>query len=341
MEQQIKELRERATNAVNSAPTLKDLDEVRVKFLGKKGELTTLLRGMSKLSAEERPIVGKIVNEARAEIEQLITAKNSELKSSELQAKLASEKIDVTLPGRRVHEGHLHPLTLTLNRVKEIFVSMGYSIEEGPEVETDYYNFEALNLPKDHPARDMQDSFYITEEILLRTQTSPVQARTMERHKNNEPIRMIAPGRVYRRDDYDASHSPMFTQVEGLVIDKGISFADLKGTLEDFSKKIFGEKTKIRLRPSFFPFTEPSAEVDVSCVMCHGSGCRVCQGTGWLEILGSGMVHPDVLKMSGYDPNVVSGFAFGMGIERIAMLTYGLDDMRLLYDNDVRFLKQF
>ena len=341
MEQQIKELRERAGAAVDGSTNLRELDDVRVKFLGKKGELTALLRGMNKLSSEERPIVGQLVNNARREIEDLIAEKNSLLKASELQAKLAAEKIDVTLPGRRIHEGHLHPLTLTLNRVKEIFVSMGYTVEEGPEVETDYYNFEALNLPKDHPARDMQDSFYITEEILLRTQTSPVQARTMERHKNNEPIRMIAPGRVYRRDDYDASHSPMFTQVEGLVIDKGISFADLKGTLEDFSKKIFGEKTKIRLRPSFFPFTEPSAEVDVSCVMCHGEGCKVCQGTGWLEILGAGEVHPDVLKMSGYDPNVVSGFAFGMGIERIAMLTYGLDDMRLLYDNDVRFLKQF
>lgn len=341
MEQQIKDLRGRASEAVNSASNLRELDDVRVKFLGKKGELTGLLRGMSQLTSEERPTVGKLVNDLRRDIEQLITDKNSQLKASELKAKLASEKIDVTLPGRRVHEGHLHPLTLTLNRVKEIFVSMGYSVEEGPEVETDYYNFEALNLPKDHPARDMQDSFYITEEILLRTQTSPVQARTMERHESNTPIRMIAPGRVYRRDDYDASHSPMFTQVEGLVIDEGISFADLKGTLEDFSKKIFGEKTKIRLRPSFFPFTEPSAEVDVSCVMCHGEGCKVCQGTGWLEILGAGMVHPDVLKMSGYDPSQVSGFAFGMGIERIAMLTYGLDDMRLLYDNDVRFLKQF
>ncbi len=341
METQIKDLRGRAEAAISAASDLKELDEVRVKFLGKKGELTGLLRGMSQLTAEERPLIGKIVNEARADLEQLLADKNSQLKAAELQAKLATEKIDVTLPGRRVHAGHLHPLTLTLNRVKEIFMSMGYSVEEGPEVETDYYNFEALNLPKDHPARDMQDSFYITEDILLRTQTSPVQARTMERHEPNTPIRMIAPGRVYRRDDYDASHSPMFTQVEGLVIDEGISFADLKGTLEDFSKKIFGEKTKIRLRPSFFPFTEPSAEVDVSCVMCHGEGCKVCQGTGWLEILGAGMVHPDVLKMSGYDPAQVSGFAFGLGIERIAMLTYGLDDMRLLYDNDVRFLKQF
>jgi len=247
----------------------------------------------------------------------------------------------VTLPGRRVPLGHLHPLTLTLNRIKDIFLDMGFSIEEGPEIEKDYYNFEALNLPKDHPARDMQDSFYITEDILMRTQTSPVQARTMQSHEPNSPIRMIAPGRVYRRDDYDASHSPMFTQVEGLVIDKGISLADLKGTLELFLQQIFNDKVQVRLRPSFFPFTEPSTEVDVSCVMCHGHGCSVCKGTGWLEILGAGMVHPHVLEMSGYDPNVVSGFAFGLGVERIAMLSYGVSDLRLFYDNDMRFLRQF
>jgi len=342
MEEKIKELQAQAAAAIEKAAgSLEELDGIRVKFLGKKGELTTILRGMGAVAKEERPKIGKIVNEARAQLEDLLAQKNEELKARALEHKLASEKIDVTLPGRRQPLGHLHPLTLTLEHIKNIFMEMGFSVEEGPEIERDYYNFEALNLPKDHPARDMQDSFYITEEILLRTQTSPVQARTMERHHDNEPIRMIAPGRVYRRDDYDASHSPMFTQVEGLVIDKGISFADLKGTLEDFSKKIFGERTKIRLRPSFFPFTEPSAEVDVSCVMCHGEGCRVCQGTGWLEILGAGMVHPDVLRMSGYDPDEVSGFAFGMGIERIAMLTFGLDDMRLLYDNDVRFLKQF
>lgn len=344
MENKIEELRAAAQDAIkNIATDLKELDSVRVKFLGKKGELTALLRGMSQLSAEDRPRIGKIVNEARAQIEQLIAEKNAELKAKELQNKLASEKIDVTLPGRKIHCGHLHPLTLTLNRVKEIFIQMGYSVEEGPEVETDYFNFEALNLPKNHPARDMQDSFYITEEILLRTQTSPVQARTMQKNISNAPIRMIAPGRVYRRDDYDASHSPMFTQVEGLVIDEGITFADLKGTLEFFCKKMFGESTRLRFRPSFFPFTEPSAEVDVSCMMCHGNGgdCKVCHGTGWLEILGSGEVHPDVLKMSGYDPAKVSGFAFGMGIERIAMLTYGVDDMRLFFDNDVRFLNQF
>ena len=344
MEEKILQMRRAARDAIeNLVSDLKELDGVRVQYLGKKGELTQLLRGMSQLTAEERPKIGKLVNEARAEIESLIVDKTDALKSKELAKKLATEQIDITLPGRRQNTGHLHPLTLTLNRVKEIFLQMGYSVEDGPEVETDYYNFEALNLPKDHPARDMQDSFYITDEILMRTQTSPVQARTMERHSNNEPIRMIAPGRVYRRDDYDASHSPMFTQVEGLVIDKGITFGDLKGTLEYFLKQMFGEKARMRLRPSFFPFTEPSAEVDVSCVMCggHGTDCKVCHGSGWLEILGAGMVHPDVLSMSGYDPKSVSGFAFGLGIERIAMLKYGVDDMRLFYDNDVRFLKQF
>ena len=344
MENKIQQLKQAATEAIESATkNLKELDNVRVKFLGKKGELTTLLRGMSQLSAEDRPRIGKIVNEARAEIEKLLAEKNSELKAKEMKNKLAAEKIDVTLPGRKVHQGHLHPLTLTLNRVKNIFIEMGYSVEEGPEVETDYFNFEALNLPKDHPARDMQDSFYITEEILLRTQTSPVQARTMQKNNSNAPIRMIAPGRVYRRDDYDASHSPMFTQVEGLVIDEKITFADLKGTLDYFCKKIFGDSAQIRLRPSFFPFTEPSTEVDVSCVMCKGEDehCKVCHGSGWLEILGAGMVHPKVLEMSGYDPSKVSGFAFGLGIERIAMLTYGVDDMRLFFDNDTRFLNQF
>ena len=291
MEQKINELREVASEAIKKVSAdLKELDNLRVKFLGKKGELTNLLRGMSQLSAEDRPRIGKIVNDARAEIEKLIAEKNSELKAKALQNKLTSEKIDVTLPGRQVHAGHLHPLTLTLNRVKEIFISMGYSVEDGPEVETDYYNFEALNLPKDHPARDAQDSFYLTPEILLRTQTSPVQARTMQKHSNNAPIRMIAPGRVYRRDDFDAAHSPMFTQIEGLVIDEKITFGDLIGTLDFFCKQMFGESTKIRLRPSFFPFTEPSTEVDVSCPICHGKSdsCKVCHGSGWLEILGAG-----------------------------------------------------
>ncbi len=341
MEEQIAQLTGEAQAAIQAADSLEALDGVRVKYLGKKGELTGILRGMGKLSAEERPKVGKIVNEARAALEEQIAAKNEALKGAALANRLASEKIDVTLPGRRVPLGHLHPLTLTLNRIKEIFLDMGFSVEEGPEIEKDYYNFEALNLPKDHPARDMQDSFYITEDILMRTQTSPVQARTMQSHEPNSPIRMIAPGRVYRRDDYDASHSPMFTQVEGLVIDKGISLADLKGTLELFLQQIFNDKVQVRLRPSFFPFTEPSTEVDVSCVMCHGHGCSVCKGTGWLEILGAGMVHPHVLEMSGYDPNVVSGFAFGLGVERIAMLSYGVSDLRLFYDNDMRFLRQF
>ena len=343
MESKIAELKAAAADSIKAAADLKELDNLRVKFLGKKGEVTNLLRGMSQLSAEDRPKIGKIVNEARAEIENLIAEKNSELKSKALQNKLASEKIDVTLPGRKIQRGHLHPLTLTLNRIKEIFIQMGYSIEEGPEVETDYYNFEALNLPKDHPARDTQDSFYLTEEILLRTQTSPVQARTMQKHKDNAPIRMIAPGRVYRRDDFDAAHSPMFHQVEGLVIDEKITFGDLIGTLDFFCKQMFGESTKIRLRPSFFPFTEPSAEVDVSCPICHGNGggCKVCHDSGWLEILGCGEVHPKVLEMSGYDSSKVSGFAFGCGVERIAMIKYGIDDLRYFFENDMRFLNQF
>ena len=342
MEEKIEELKREAAEAVKkAAKNLNDLNEIRVKYLGKKGEITGLLRGLGQLSKEDRPRIGQIVNEARQQLEALIADKNEELKTKELESRLASEKIDVTLPGRQAPLGHLHPLTLTLNRIKDIFMTMGFSVEEGPEIERDYFNFEALNLPKDHPARDMQDTFYITEEILMRTQTSPVQARTMQSHEPNSPIRMIAPGRVYRRDDYDATHSPMFTQVEGLVIDKGISLADLKGTLELFLHQIFNENVGVRFRPSFFPFTEPSAEVDISCVMCHGKGCRVCKGTGWLEILGAGMVHPHVLEMSGYDPKKVSGFAFGLGVERIAMLSYGVDDLRLFYDNDMRFLRQF
>ena len=334
MEKQIEELRSNAIAAIDkAAKSLNDLNDIRVKYLGKKGELTSILRGMGKLSAEDRPRIGQIVNKARQELEDLIAEKNEQLKQEELETRLINERIDVTLPGRTNPHGHIHPLTLTLLQIKEIFMRMGFSVEEGPEIEKDYYNFEALNLPKDHPARDMQDSFYITEDILMRSQTSPVQARTMEAHEPNSPIRMIAPGRVYRRDDYDATHSPMFTQVEGMVIDKGISLADLKGTLETFLKQTFGPKVKVRFRPSFFPFTEPSAEVDISCVMCKGKGCRVCKGTGWLEILGSGMIHPNVLQ--------VSGFAFGMGVERIAMLVYGIDDLRLFYDNDLRFLKQF
>lgn len=338
----IAEIKRRALEALSKgADALADLDAVRVRFLGKKGELTEISRSMGKIPAAERPQVGQWVNEARNEIEHRLADLRSSLKEKVLTQKLESERLDVTLPGRQAPQGHLHPLTLTLHHVKEFFRAMGYRVEEGPEIERDHYNFEALNLPKDHPARDMQDSFYITEEILMRTHTSPVQARTLEKQKPNTPVRMIAPGRVYRRDDYDATHSPMFTQVEGLVVDKDIRFSDLKGTLEIFLREMFGKKAGVRFRPSFFPFTEPSTEVDISCVMCHGTGCRVCKGTGWLEILGAGMVHPNVLTMGGYDPKIVQGFAFGMGIERIAMLTYGIDDLRLFYDNDVRFLQQF
>ena len=270
----------------------------------------------------------------------LTVVKTTVTKAGKHILKLAAETVDITLPGRKPREGHLHPVTLTLREMKKIFMRMGFAVMEGPEIENDYFNFEALNLPKDHPARDMQDTFYITEEFLLRTQTSPVQARTMQENKGNAPIRMICPGTVYR-NDYDATHSPMFHQVEGLVIDKNISLADLKGTLEVFCKEMFGNDVKIRLRPSFFPFTEPSAEVDISCVMCGGKGCRVCKNSGWLEILGSGMVHPNVLRMSGFDPEKVSGFAFGMGVERIAMLKYGIDDLRLFFENDLRFIRQF
>lgn len=342
MEEKINRLKQEAAELIRQqVKNLSELNDIRVKYLGKKGEITGFLRGLGQLSQEDRPRLGQIVNEARRQIEALIAEKNAELKEHEMADRLANEKLDVTLSGRHTWRGRLHPLTLTLNRIKDIFLAMGFTVEEGPEIERDYFNFEALNLPKDHPARDMQDSFYITEEILMRTQTSPVQARTMQAHEPNSPIRMIAPGRVYRRDDYDATHSPMFTQVEGLVIDEGIRFSDLKGTLELFLRKIFQENVGVRFRPSFFPFTEPSAEVDISCVMCHGKGCRVCKGTGWLEILGAGMVHPHVLEMSGYDPKKVSGFAFGLGVERIAMLSYGIDDLRLFYDNDLRFLRQF
>lgn len=340
MEQELQSLRQIALKELTQADTLDAVNEIRIKYLGKKGKLTSALKGMGALSAEERPKIGQIVNAIRAELESIIQSKNEAFKQAEMARRLASEKIDVTLPGRKGNVGHQHPLTVTLARIKEIFMRMGFAIAEGPEVERDYYNFEALNLPKDHPARDMQDSFYITEEFLMRTHTSPVQVRTMQQAKPNQPIRIIAPGKVYRRD-YDATHSPMFHQVEGLVIDKNISFGDLKGTLELFIHEIFGKDVGVRFRPSFFPFTEPSAEVDISCVMCSGSGCRVCSGTGWLEILGAGMVHPRVLEMSNFDPEQVRGFAFGMGVERIAMLLYGIDDLRLFYENDLRFLRQF
>lgn len=340
MEQQLESLRQSALQELKQVSNMDMLNEQRVKYLGKKGSLTTVLRGLGALSAEMRPRMGQIVNEIRTELEELIAAKAEELKQAELAHKIASERIDVTMPGRRSVLGGKHPLTVTLDRIKETFMRMGFDVAEGPEVEKDYYNFEALNFPPDHPARDMQDSFYITEEFLLRTHTSPVQVRTMQSGEPNSPVRVIAPGKVYRWD-YDATHSPMFHQVEGLVIDKGVTFADLKGTLELFIHEIFGDDVRVRFRPSFFPFTEPSAEVDISCVMCNGQGCRVCSGTGWLEILGCGMVHPRVLELSNYDPAQVSGFAFGMGVERIAMLVYGIDDLRLFFENDLRFLRQF
>ena len=340
MEKQIAELQQTALAAIAGSAQLSALQELRVQYLGKKGALTALLRGMGSLSPEERPRVGQLVNDVRQRLETALAEKEAVLSEQALAQKLASEKIDIGLPGRRQVLGHRHPITLTMDRIKSTFVRMGFQIAEGPEIENDYYNFEALNLPKDHPARDMQDSFYFSEEYLLRTQTSPMQARMMQSLPPNTPIRMIAPGKVYRRD-YDATHSPMFHQVEGLVVDTQISLADLKGTLELFLKEIFGSGVSVRFRPSFFPFTEPSAEVDVSCVICGGKGCRVCKQSGWLEILGSGMVHPHVLEMSGYDPNVVSGFAFGLGVERIAMLYYGIDDLRLFFENDLRFIRQF
>ena len=318
---------------------LQDIQDIRVKFLGKKGELTAIMKEMKNLSKEDRPKVGQLVNTARSAIEEQLNAKLEEVKAKELAAKIESEKID-TLPGRKPVTGHEHPLHQTLRLMEDSFLRMGFSIVEGTDIESDYYNFQCLNLPEDHPARDMQDSMYITDNILLRTHTSGMQARTLQSHKPNEPFKIIAPGKVYRCD-YDATHSPVFHQMEGMIIDKNIRFSDLKGMLEDFLRDIFGEDTKVRFRASYFPFTEPSAEVDISCVMCGGEGCRVCSHTGWLEILGCGMVNPNVLRLNGYDPDVVTGFAFGMGVERIAMLKYGIDDLRLFYENDMRFLNQF
>lgn len=341
MKEELLSLKEQALQQIVQADDLKTLQDVRVMYLGKKGPITELLRGMGALSAEERPIVGQLVNQVRDEITSALQLKQEQLEKIEMERRLMSEKIDVTLPGRRFARGASHPLTRIIEEIEDIFIGMGFTVAEGPEVEHDYYNFEALNLPKNHPARDMQDSFYITEEILLRTHTSPVQVRTMEQMKGATPVKIICPGVVYRRDDDDATHSHMFTQVEGLVIGENVRMSDLKGVLLNFAKKMFGEDVQIRLRPSFFPFTEPSAEVDVTCAQCHGAGCRVCKQTGWLEILGSGMVHPRVLEMSGYDPEKVTGFAFGMGVERIAMLKYGIEDIRHFYTNDVRFLQQF
>lgn len=339
MKAQLIGIREKARNEISTVNSLQELENMRIKFLGKKGELTPILRGMGSLPAEERPVMGQLVNEVRAAIEELIETTKVSLLQKERSAKMRSEVIDVTIPGRRKKLGSKHPLTMVLDEIKDVFIGMGYEIAEGPEVELDYYNFEALNTPPGHPARDLQDTFYINDNILLRTQTSPVQVRVMEKQK--PPIKIICPGRVYRSDAVDATHSPIFHQVEGLVVDKGVTMGDLIGTLQIFAKNLFGENTKIRLRPHHFPFTEPSAEVDVSCWTCGGTGCRVCKDSGWIEILGAGMVHPRVLEMSGIDPEIYSGFAFGIGVERTAMGRFNIDDLRLLYENDIRFLKQF
>lgn len=340
MRDQLNEIRENAKLAIEKATSLEELKDIQVQFLGKKGKLTQVLRGMGKLSAEERPAIGQLANVIRDELGESFDKSSKALAKKAMEQKLSGETIDVTLPGKKMKLGNKHPVTLVEERIKEIFSQMGYTVEEGPEVETDYYNFERLNIPKNHPAREMQDTFYISEDIVLRTHTSPVQARVMDELSPQLPVKIIAPGRVFRRDD-DATHSPMFHQVEGLIVDENITFADLRGTLLEFIKQMFGEDREIRLRPSYFPFTEPSAEVDVSCLFCNGEGCRLCKHTGWIEILGSGMVHPHVLEMAGYDSKKVTGFAFGVGIDRIAMLKYGIDDMRLLFENDIRFLEQF
>ena len=339
MKERLQELAENARKRIEESEGLDKLNDVRVAYLGKKGELTAILKGMKDVAPEERPKVGQLVNETRAKIEELLEASKKDFEEKVREEKMKAEVIDVTLPAKKAKIGHRHPNTIALEEVERIFIGMGYEVVEGPEVEYADYNFTKLNIPENHPARDTQDTFYITDKILLRSQTSPVQVRTMEKKK--PPIRIISPGRVYRSDAVDATHSPLFHQLEGLVVDKGITMGDLKGTLELFAKKMFGEDTRIRFRPHHFPFTEPSAEVDVSCFVCGGKGCSLCKGEGWIEILGAGMVHPNVLRGCDIDPDVYSGFAFGLGIERIVMRKYNIDDMRLLYENDVRFLKQF
>lgn len=341
MLEKLQAIEREAFASLNYAQNVEELEQIRVKYLGKKGEITAVLREMGSLPPEQRPVVGQHANQLRERIEQKLKEAKEQLMLKEQSAKLLQETIDVTLPGKRIIRGKKHPLTLVVDDVKRIFISMGFDVEEGPEIESDYYNFEALNFPPNHPARDMQDSFYVKPDGLLRTHTSPVQARTLQKRLPELPVRIIVPGRVYRKDDIDATHSAMFTQIEGLVVDKGISFGDFKGTLAYFVQRMFGRERKVRFRPSFFPFTEPSAEVDVSCIICGGEGCRLCSGSGWLEIMGAGMVHPRVLEMAGYDPEEVTGFAFGMGVERIAMLKYRIDDIRLFYENDIRFLEQF
>ena len=332
-------IRDEAVKLIEESDSPEKLDEIKVGFLGKKGRLTEILKSMKDLPAEERPKVGQKVNEVRALLEAKLEEKKKEMNRTLLQAKMKRETIDVTLPGKRQMRGHRHPNQIALEDLEKVFIGMGYQVVEGPEVEYDRYNFELLNIPANHPAKDEQDTFYITKDILLRTQTSSVQARIME--KKELPIKIISPGRVFRSDEVDATHSPSFHQVEGLVVDKGITMADLKGTLDQFAKSFFGPETKTKLRPHHFPFTEPSAEVDVTCFKCHGKGCNVCKGSGWIEILGCGLVHPHVLEMCGINPEEYSGFAFGIGLERVALLKYEIDDMRLLYENDVRFLSQF
>lgn len=339
MKEKLQRMKEEALKQIHSSDKLEKLNEVKVNFLGKKGELTVVLKGMKDVAPEDRPKVGQMVNDVRAELEKVLEDAKKKMERFLREEQMKREEIDVTLPAKKNKVGHRHPNTIALEEVERIFVGMGYEVVEGPEVELDYYNFEALNIPAEHPAKDEQDTFFIGKDILLRTQTSPVQVREME--KGKLPIRMIAPGRVFRSDEVDATHSPSFHQIEGLVIDKDITFGDLKGTLAEFAKELFGENTKVKFRPHHFPFTEPSAEVDVTCFKCGGKGCRFCKGSGWIEILGCGMVHPKVLKMSGIDPEEYAGFAFGVGLERIALLKYEIDDMRLLYENDIRFLKQF
>ncbi len=339
MKNRLEQIKVKVLSQITSCDTTDKLNEIRVSILGKKGELTDLLKSMKDVQPEDRPKVGQMVNEARTEIEKLLEDRKAKLEKALREARMKAEVIDVTLPASKNDLGHRHPDSIALEEVERIFVGMGYEVVEGPEVEKDYYNFEALNIPADHPAKDEQDTFYITGDILLRTQTSGVQVHEME--KGKLPVRMIAPGRVFRSDEVDATHSPCFHQIEGLVIDRHITFADLKGTLAEFARALFGEETKVKFRPHHFPFTEPSAEMDVTCFKCGGKGCRFCKGSGWIEILGCGMVHPHVLEMSGIDPEEYTGFAFGVGLERIALLKYEIDDMRLLYENDIRFLRQF
>ena len=339
MKQQLEQIKTAALEAIAAAENSADCENVRVKYLGKKGELTAILKSMGGLSPEERPIMGQLVNTAKAEVDAALSAKVTEMQAAAEELKLKEETIDITMPAKTSKTGKLHPLNTVLNDMIDIFQSMGFDVVDGPEVETDHYNFECLNVPADHPARDMQDTFYLAENILLRTQTSAAQVRTMETRK--PPIRVICPGRVFRADEVDATHSPVFHQIEGLVVDKGVTMCDLKGVLEQFAHEIYGPETKVKFRPSFFPFTEPSVEVDVSCSECGGKGCRVCKGAGWIEILGAGMVHPNVLRSCGIDPEEYSGFAFGIGLDRLTTTRYKISDIRLLFENDKRFLDQF